>query len=157
MTIAVSSPVTGGAQTGFTSPTYTVVADTAPPGNPGKQYVVTALGGTQTGVTAHSVASPFTINITRPATLRVLGSPNPVTGVVTVIPTNSYKAICRKGVLPLAGQPYKVFNLTLTCDVPAGSDTADPANLRAGLSLLVGVLNQQSAGLGDMFINGVLG
>lgn len=157
MSISLSSPVTGGAQTGFTSPTYTLVSDTAPPGNPGKQYVVTAIGGTQAGVIVHSVAAPFTINFTRPANLRVLGTPNPVTGVVTAIPTNTYKVICRKGVLPLAGQPYKVFNLTLSMDVPAGADLADPANLRAALSLLVGSINQQSAGIGDMLISGVLG
>jgi hypothetical protein len=49
MSISVTSPITGGAQTGLTSPTYTVVTDTAPPGNPGKQVAVTALGGTQAG------------------------------------------------------------------------------------------------------------
>jgi hypothetical protein len=157
MTISVTSPVTGGAQTGFTAPTYTVVADTAPPGNPGKQYVVTALGGTQAGVIPHSVAAPFTINFTRPANLRVLGTPNPVTGVVTAIPTNTYKCIGRKGVLPLAGQPYRVFNGTLTLDMPAGADLADPSNAKALVSLMVGALNQQSAGLGDMLVSGVLG
>jgi hypothetical protein len=41
-------------------------------------------------------------------------------------------------------------------DIPAGTDTADPQNLRAALSLLVGSLNQQSAGVGDLFVNGVL-
>lgn len=157
MSIALTSPVTGGAQTGFTSPTYTVVPDTAPPGNPGKQWVVTALGGTQAGVTTHVVSAPFTINFTRPTNLRVIGTPNPVTGVVTVLPTNTYKVIVRKGALPLAGQPYKVFNSTLTMDVPAGADNADPANLRAALSLLIGALNQQSSGIGDMFVSGILG
>lgn len=156
MSISLTSPVTGGAQTGFTSPTYTVVPDLAPPGNPGRQWVVTALGGTQTGVTTHSVASPFTINFTRPGTFRILGTPNPVTGVVSAVPTNTWKCIGRKGVLPLAGQPFKVFNSTLTMDVPAGADVADPANLRALISLMVGSLNQQSAGLGDSLISGVL-
>jgi hypothetical protein len=156
VSIAVTSPITGGAQTGFTSPTYTVVADVAPPGNPGEQSAVTALGGTQTGVNAHSIACPFTINFTRPANPKVLGTPNPVTGVVSNIPTNTYKVIVRKGVLPLTGQPFKVMNLTLTADVPAGSDVADPANIRAAYSAMIGVLQQQSAGLGDLAINGVL-
>jgi hypothetical protein len=157
MTISVTSPVTGGAQTGLTSPTYTVVTDSPPPGNPGKQWVVTALGGTQTGVTTHTVSSPFTINFTRPGTLRVLGSPNPVTGVVTAVPNNSYTVVLRKGVLPLAGQPIRTMIYRVTCDIPAGSDTADPANVRAGLSMLIGSLNQQSAGLGDLFVSGILG
>jgi hypothetical protein len=156
MTISVTSPITGGAQTGFTAPTYTVITDTAPPGNPGKQSVVTAVGGTQVGVTLHSVASPFTLNFTRPGTLKVLGNPNPVTGVISVVPTNTYKLITRKGVLPLAGQPFKVMNITTEMDVPAGADTADAPNVRAALSAHIGALNQQSAGFGDLAINGVL-
>jgi hypothetical protein len=156
MSISVTSPITGGAQTGFTTPTYTVTNDTAPPGNPGKQVVVTALGGTQAGVTAHSVASPFSINFTRPSNLRVLGVPNPVTGVVSAVPTNTYKCIVRKGVLPLAGQAYKNAVLTANCDIPAGADLADPSNIRAAFSAFIGVLNQQSAGFGDLAINGVL-
>ena len=155
MSIAVTSPITGLAQTGLTSPTYTVVTDTAPPVNPGKQVAVTALGGTQTGVTVHSVASPFTINFTRPANLRVLGNPNPVTGVIASVPTNTYKIIGRKGVLPLAGQPYRVCTATLTLDVPAGADLADPANIRALLSAVFGAASQQSAGFAALPITPV--
>lgn len=156
MSIAWSSPITGQAQTGLTSPTYTTVTDTAPAGNPGKQVAVTALGGTQTGVTTHSVASPFTHNFTRPSNLRTLGNPNPVTGVISQVPTNQYKLITRKGVLPLAGQPYKTMVITTTIDVPAGADSADAANIRAALSSHLGSLVQQSAGFGDLAINGVL-
>lgn len=156
MSINVTSPITGSAQTGLTSPTYTVSADTAPPGNPGKQVAVTALGGTQVGVTAHSVAAPFTLNFTRPGTLKVLGVPNPVTGVVSVVPTNTYKLITRKGVLPLAGQSYRVMNITTTMDVPAGADLADSPNIRAALSAHIGALTQQSAGFGDLGISGIL-
>lgn len=52
MTISLTTPVTGAAQTGLTSPTYTHVVDT-PPNAYTKQYAVTALGGTQTGVDVH--------------------------------------------------------------------------------------------------------
>lgn len=156
MSINITSPITGTAQTGLTSPTYTVTPDVAPPGNPGEQVAVTALGGTQTGVTAHSVASPFTLNFTRPASPRVLGMPNAVTGVVSQVPMNTYKVITRKGVLPLAGQPFRVMNITTTIDVPAGSDTADVNNVRAALSAHAGAIVQQSPGLGDLLINGVL-
>lgn len=156
MSISWSSPITGQAQTGLTSPTYTTITDTAPPGNPGKQVAVSALGGTQTGVNTHSVAIPFTLNFTRPGNLRVLGTPNPVTGVVASVPKNTYKHITRKGVLPLTGQPYAVMVITTTIDVPAGADSADPANVRAALSAHLGALVQQSAGFGDLCINGVL-
>lgn len=156
MSITVTSPITGSVQTGLTTPTYTVTSDVAPPGNPGEQVAVIALGGTQTGVTAHSVASPFTINFTRPASPRILGTPNPVTGVVSTVPNNSYKIITRKGVTPLAGQPFRNMVITTTCDVPAGADVADPQNIRAALSAHFGAIAQQSAGFGDLTINGIL-
>lgn len=155
MSFNLSSPLTGGPQTGFTSPTYTLTSDVAPSPN-GRQVAVTGLGGTQAGVVASSVAIPFTITFTRPNTLRVLGSPNPVTGVISNVPTNTYKTITRKGVLPLAGQPYKVMNITTTIDVPAGADTADIANVRAALSAHIGALWQQSAGIGDTVASGIL-
>lgn len=155
MTINVTSPVTGAAQTGFTSPTYTLTTDTPPDVN-GKQWAVTAIGGTQAGVLVHSVAAPFTISCFRPKVLQGLGKANPVTGVISNVPNNTYKLIVRKGVLPLAGQPYKNALLTLVMDIPAGSDLADPSNLRAALSLLIGSAWQQSAGTGDTAVSGLL-
>lgn len=155
MTFALTSPITGAAQTGLTTPTYTLTADTPPNAN-AKQSVVTALGGTQTGVTAHSVASPFQIAMFRPQNPQVLGTVNPVTGVLARVPMNTYKVITRKGVLPLAGQAFKNMLITTVIEVPAGSDTADPANVRAALSAHIGALNQQSAGIGDTTIQGVL-
>lgn len=155
MSFTLTSPITGGAQTGFTAPTYTTVVDVAPDVN-GKQVAVTALGGTQTGVTAHSVSSPFTITYVRPKNNKVLGKPNPVTGLLPSVPFNTHKIICRKGVLPLAGQPYAIATAVLTMNIPAGSDTADPANLRALIAAIGGALAQQSAGVGDTLISGVM-
>jgi len=155
MTITVTSPITGAAQTGFTSPTYTLTGDVAPDSN-GKQNAVTALGGTQAGVTAHSVAAPFTVTAVRPKILKSLGQPNPVTGVVKNVPRNTYKVITRKGVLPLAGQPYTTMLVTTTIEVPAGSDLADASNVRAALSAHIGALTQQSAGIGDTAVSGII-
>jgi hypothetical protein len=155
MTFSLTSPITGGAQTGFTAPTYTHVADNFPGVN-GRQVAVTALGGTQTGVTAHSVSSPFTIASVRPLAYKVLGKTNPVTGLLPSVPVNQLKVITRKGVLPLAGQPISPARITTVIEVPAGSDTADPANLRAMFSAHIGALTQQSAGLGDMAVTGVM-
>lgn len=155
MTIALTSPVTGGAQTGLTSPTYTHIADTAPEIT-GRQYAVTALGGTQTGVTVHGASSPFTVTFVRPKNFKVLGKANPVTGVIRDIPRNTWKLIVRKGVLPLAGQAYQPFVINCSFDLPAGADLADPANCRAALSLMIGALNQQSAAWGDSVVSGVL-
>lgn len=155
MAVALTTPITGGAQTGFTAPTYTIVTDLAPSPQ-GKQVAVTALGGTQVGVTTHTVSSPFTINFVRPATYKVLGKPNPVTGLIKDVPRNTYKWIIRKGVTPLAGQPFAVMQVSVNIDVPAGSDSADAPNVRACLSALIGALNQTSAGVGDTANSGIV-
>lgn len=150
-----TTPITGGAQTGFTAPTYTLVSDTAPDVN-GKQVAVSALGGTQAGVTVHSVAAPFTASFFRPKTFAVLGKPNPSTGLLPAVPKNEFKQIIRKGVLPLAGQPFSTMIIDMRISIPAGADVADPANVRAALSLAIGVLQQQSAGIGDTALNGII-
>lgn len=155
MAFSPSTPITGGAQTGLTAPTYTIAADTSPAPN-GKQYAVTALGGTQTGVTTHSVAAPFTLAMFRPLNFKYLTPVNPVTGVLRGVPTNTYKVITRKGVLPLAGQAFKNAVVTTTIEIPAGADVADPANIRAMLSAHIGLMTQVSAGVGDTAVNGLL-
>lgn len=154
MSINVTSPITGSAQTGFTSPSFTVAADFAPTYN-GKQVVVTAASGA-VGIVPSSVSAPFTLNFTRPLNLRILGTVNPATGQLRAVPRNVYKAIGRKAVLPLAGQPYSVALFTTEFSVPAGADTADAVNIRAGLSAYIGFLNQQSAGIGDTLVSGVI-
>jgi hypothetical protein len=155
MTVSLTSPVTGAAQTGLTSPTYTHVADIAPDVN-GRQYAVTALGGTQTNVVVHSVAAPFTLSVWRPKIMKILGNPNPITGVISSVSRNVYKVITRKGVLPLAGQPYQTMLVTTSIEVPAGSDAADAVNVRAALSMHFGSLAQVSSGMGDTAVSGVL-
>jgi hypothetical protein len=155
MSIAISSPITGGAQTGLTSPTYTVVADVAPDIN-GKQDVVTALGGTQTGVRVHAVSDPFTLTVTRPKTPKALPAINPITGRYGTIPKNTYTALIRKGVNIAASQAPQLMLIRVQVDVPAGADAYDSANVRAALSAAIGLLDQQSAGFGDMLVNGVL-
>lgn len=155
MSYSPSSPLTGASQTGFTSPTYTLSSDKAPDSN-GIQHAVTALGGTQTGVDTHSVSKPFTLTAVRPKTLKLLGSVNPVTGVISQVPMNRWKIITRKGVSPLAGQANRVMLITTTIEVPAGADEADAANVQAGLSAHFGLVNDQSSGLGDTVQSGIL-
>lgn len=155
MGLNLTSPVTGSAQTGLTSPTYTIVSDTAPSAN-GKQDAVTALGGTQTGVTTHSVSSPFTVTRFRPVQLKSLPAANPVTGVIKSIPNNVYKCITRKGVTPALGVPAIPMLINTSISVPAGADTYDVANIRAALSLHIGALTQLSAALGDSCVSGII-
>lgn len=154
MAISPTSPITGGAQTGLTSPTYTIAIDVAPDVN-GKQYAVTALGGTQTGVTTHSVASPFTLTYTRPKVAKTL-PPIGLNGQYNSIPNNTNKVLIRKGVTPAANQPARVMQIGITIDTPAGAETYDSPNVRAALSAAVGYLNQLSAGIGDTVVTNIM-
>lgn len=155
MAFAPTTPITGGAQTGLTSPTYTITADT-PPSSTSKQFAVTALGGTQTGVLAHSVSSPFTLTAHRPAVFKPLGAVNPVTGVLKSVPNNVFKVHTRKGVIPLAGQNPRVMSISSSFEVPAGADIADPLSIRAAISAHIGLLTQISASFGDTTVSGIL-
>lgn len=155
MTISVTTPVTGTAQTGFTAPTYTVVSDAAPNAY-SKQWAVTALGGTQANVDVHGASSPFTITFSRPAAVRSAPVPNPTTGVIGNSPRNTYSVLVRKGTKPGVGQNPQTMLLRCDFGVIAGADLTEPEDIRAALSLLIGALSQQSAGLGDMLVNNLL-
>lgn len=155
MSFAPTTPITGAAVTGLTSPTYTIVSDVAPDIN-GKQYAVTALGGTQTGVDVNSVSKPFTHTFFRPKVLRTLPAANPVTGVIKNVPINQYKVVSRKGALPSANQSPMVCRVTTSIECPAGVDTYEPEELKALLSAHIGLLSQQSAGIADTVLTGVM-
>lgn len=155
MAFAPASPVTGAAVTGLTTPTYTITADVAPSMN-GKQYAVTALGGTQTNVDVHSVSKPFTITFFRPQVLRTLPQANPLTGVIKGVGMNTYKLITRKGALPASNQVPMVARITTIIEVPAGSDTYEPEDLKAMISSHFGCGWANAAGIADTVITGIL-
>lgn len=148
------SSTTGGAVTGFTTPAFTLVDDTAPVSN-AKQKTVTALTGTQGSATANSVSSPFTATFYKPASLKTLPAPNPLSGARGTIPNNQYKIIVRKGGEAASGVPVTAV-ARLTIDVPAGMDSYNPDNVRSLVSFLVGLLNEESADLADTLLTGVL-
>lgn len=153
--ITIPASLTGGAQTGFTTPGYTMTVDNPPDIN-AKQSAVTALTGTQAGVTPHTVSSPFFVSVWKPKNYGVLGKANPTTGLIASVPNNEYKVITQKGVTPAANQPIKKLLIRTLIDVPAGSDTYDAANVRAAISAHIGMLQQASAGIGDTAVNGIL-
>jgi len=147
--------ITGATVTGFTTPTYTVTADVAPSNN-GKQWAITATGGTQAGVDVNTVSKPFTMSFFRPAVLKALPAANPVTGVIKSVPTNTYKLITRKGAAPAANQPPQMVRITTIIEVPAGVDTYEPEDLKAALSAHIGGLSQQSTGISDTVTSGII-
>lgn len=155
MSFAPSTPITGAAVTGLTSPTYTIAVDIAP--TPlGKQYVVTALGGTQTDVSAHSLSSPFLVSFTRPASFKPLSLVNPATGRLTSIPRNVWKMVVSKGALPLAGQAPVPIIFRGEWSVPAGVDLADPNEIRAMMSFIGGLFSAQANGIAASLIDGII-
>lgn len=155
MAFTPSSPVTGGTSSVLTSPTFTLAVDT-PPTSWSKQYYVSALGGTQSGVVAHSVSSPFTGTMFRPSVLKTLAPVNPVTGVLRQVPHNEYTVLSRKGVIPLAGQAVQVLPIRTTLSIPAGADTADPISVASAISFHVGLLSQLAEELRKSVITGTI-
>jgi hypothetical protein len=154
MAISLST-ITGATVTGLTSPTYTVSADT-PPNAWSKQWAITAIGGTQTGVdTSSSASRPWTLTFSRPQNVRQLNAVDS-NNVLRSVPMNEYTVLGRKGLTPLAGQPAKTGLFRASFAVPAGSDTADVPNIKAAVSSFIGALSQQSDGLASTFVTGVL-
>jgi len=155
MTIALTN-ITGTAQSGFTTPGYTVTSDIYPGGVNGRQYAITAITGTQAGVRSHSVSDPFTIAFTRPGNAKALQTPNPVTGRYGTVPKNSYSVIGRKGVNFAANQAPEVALARSYWEIPVGSDSYDAPNIRALASAVIGALSQQSSGFGDLLCTSII-
>lgn len=148
------SSTTGGTVTGLTSPTFTLVDDTAPVVN-AKMKTVSALGGTQGSATANTVSKPYTATFYKPASPKAIPAPNPLSGARGAIPNNQYKLIIRKGGFAAADVPVTAI-VRLTIDVPAGMETYNPDEVRSMVSFLVGLLNEESADLADTLLTGVL-
>jgi hypothetical protein len=155
MTWSPDSSTTGGTVTGLTTPTYGIVADLAPEQN-GVQHAVTSLGGTQTNVRTHSVSDPFTVTFYKPKNPKALPSPNPVTGRYGAIPKNTFGLIIRKGVNYAANQAPDIATVRCEFSIPAGSDSYDSVNLKAMVSFLVGLLNEESNDLAESLITGIV-
>lgn len=124
--------------TGLTSPTYTLTPD-QPPDTNAKQFFVSALGGTQTGVTTHSTSSPFLVTQMKPKVPRVLGTPNPSTGVIPNIPYNKWKTKFTKGVIPALNQAALPAMVEVIISIPAGAELFDAPNVRALISFANGI------------------
>lgn len=154
MAITISSPITGSAQTGLTSPTYTVVVDQSSDNT--KQVAVTALGGTQTGVTTHSATNPFSLQIQKPKVFKTLGSANPGTGIIANVPVNTFRVVTKKGVMPASQQAPRLMTIDTSLHIVSGSDFYDPQNVRAAIAAHIGLLQQISAGLGDLTVTGIM-
>lgn len=146
MSLSPTSPVVGLAMTGLTSPTYTLALDTALPNV--KQYAVTAVGGTQTGVSVHSPSNPFFVAFTRPAAFKQVGVIDPSTGQLRSVPRNTWKLLAGKGLVPFSNQVPATGLIRAEIVLPAGCETADANSLAALFSFFGGFV---AAEMGDLF------
>lgn len=160
MALNPSSPITGAAVTGLTSPTYTFTEDSAPPNV--RRFVITTLGGTQTNVETHSISSPFYVEVSRPLQLKQLGKPNPLTGQFSAIPVNEFRVKVVKGGTINGSVVGATAEVPITVDmrvrVPAGIElsTNDPEELKALLSCAAGFVFSNASGLYDLMTTGML-
>jgi hypothetical protein len=157
MAISPSSPLTGSAITGLTTPTYTLTSDTPPDVN-AKAWVVTALGGTQTGVSVHKNEMPFRVIVRRPKVVKTPSARNTVTGQYVNAGKNEYSITIVKGVNILNGMSntqYEniVAKLTLAVPIAMGNDEVQ---LSALASFLGGFITNQIQGIKDTSLNSVL-
>jgi hypothetical protein len=114
------------------------------------------LGGTQTNVEVNSVSKPFSISFFRPSVLRTLPQANPVTGIIKNVPLNTYKLITRKGAQPSLNQVSMVARITTIIEIPAGTDTYEPEDIKAMISAHFGTGWAQASGIADTVLTGVL-
>lgn len=156
MAFTPTSPVAGPNIAALSSPTYTLTADSQPSTN-GKQYVVSALGGTQTSVDVHKASAPFTLSAFKPANVKSLPPVNPVTGVLPQAGNNVYTVITRKACEPLSGQAPRIMIIRTEISVPAGCEVNDLPNVAAALSLHLGAIYAEAGDLGTLVQDAVLG
>lgn len=156
MTLQVTSPLTGSAQVGLTSPTYTLTTDQAP-AYAAKQYAVTALGGTQTGVRIHAPSDPFTVTMIKPTAWKKIKQTvrNGVLGVFGIQPKNKVEIIVRKGVLCGPNSEVNVAVCRIGIETPSGAETYDAVNVSAMMSVLFGIAAQQPSNIGDTVKSGI--
>lgn len=154
--MAFSTSVSGQIVTGLTTPSYTLSPD-IPPALNAKQWLVSALGGTQTGVTAHSVSFPFTVTIFRPLVPKQAPFPNRATGIIVNNPVNTYKRIVRKGgfyntSVTQLGTMVSVDTIT----IPANMDAVDKPDIAAFFSMKGGFDYGNAQAFYDMTVSGLL-
>ncbi len=137
----LTTSLTGAVITGLTSPTYDLVEDEKPSLN-ARQSIVTALGGTQTGVRTHSPTDPFVVTISKPNVSANLPQV-PLNGVLGRVARNLTSFVTRKGTLPLIGQNPQVSEIRTDMKVIAGAEVNDLPNIAAALSVHIGMLTRE--------------
>lgn len=146
MPMSLGSSVSGASMPSLTTPGFTIsgmptLVDGA------SAYAVTALTGTQTGVSSHSLAKPFTITFYQNLNVRVAGNGD--------VPLNTTRIVGRKGVVVDAAGTIRQASIEVKIKVPAGSEAFDGNSNESLLSMVIGSLAQASASIGNNIIKGL--
>lgn len=140
---------------GLTNPTYTLVEDRANDTN-ARQFYVSALGGTQTGVETHSVRRPFTVTAWRPKNLVQPGSVDPTTGLLRTYGKNVSSMLIRTALRPVNAENPRPMMMKIIWEVPAGGEFTDMAQLRAVNTLAGGLFWAQGSNLNALLTHAYL-
>jgi len=153
MSITFTSPLAYPAGfVGFTSPTATLTSDKAPDLR-SSQVMVSALGGTQTGVRIHRPSDPFTLTLKNPAKYAVAPVVDANGNVVGTVPLNVFTGLVRKG-LYVVGTQVRVGYFRWEIGVPAGADSVDAPNVRAMCGLGMGSIADRAGSITEGVMNG---
>lgn len=142
MPISLTGPTAAVTTDTLTSATYTFTADMASD-NRSKVFVVTTLGGTQTGVSAHTVDAPKMLIVKKPAVYQQPSAYNTVSGRYGKVPKNVTRVLFR-GSAKVAANQWELMPISMDIGVPAGATSYDRANVDASFSAFVaGVWDQK--------------
>jgi hypothetical protein len=153
MAISLSNVTGVTGVSGSANPTWTVAADTPPAGVRGKQWTVTTLGGTQTGVEVNIVGNPFTITFESPSAPKGPPATSSSTGQPISVPRNTTRVLIRKGVEVVSGYRFPM-EVDIAIRVPCGAEQQDAESVSAGINFAASALYQIVSGLRDTLISG---
>lgn len=150
MAITLAGPTTAITTSQLTAATYSFTADMANDLR-SKAYVMTTAGGTQTGVTTHSVDAPKKVIFKKPAVFQQASQYNTTTGRYGKVPKNTTRII-GLGSAKVAANQWETIPITIDIGIPAGSVTYDRANVEASvLQTIMALHNQLSLLLTAMY------
>lgn len=151
--ISVEPAVTGGVATNYlTSPVLTTVKDKPLDTNQNAVACTALASGTATNGRYHTPSDPFTVVTQRP---KVVKSLQTVGNDLEQFNTTSITI--RKGVKVRSTGEIRVQRIRIIYDVPVGAETYDAVNVALGASLAHGIVNEESSGIVDTLITGLLG
>ena len=151
--ISIEPAVTGGTATNFlTSPVFTTVKD-KPLDTNQNQVACTALAsGTATNGRYHTPSDPCTVTSSRPKSIKTLQSVGE-----DLDQFNEYSVLTRKGVKCRSTGEIRTMTVRTVYRIPVGAEVYDAVNVAIGASLHHGLTAEESSGIIDTIISGLLG